>query len=545
MSPAPAPLRLALETEVLSLDPAEASDSASRRVTAQIFDTLLDWEIGADPPRLTPELLVAAPEISDDGLTYTMRLRTGSGAPRFAADDCLGGQAREVRASDVAFSLLRLDPARHANAALLAGRIAGLEAWQRAREGAPPIVADDAAGTITLRLTRPQPEFAGILANPGLAVVPRACVEFYDGREGRPSFARHPVGSGVYRLDAAASALPETIVLALNPGRGERPAGVACAGQPGAPRVVLSRFQHEGPALRAFQAGELAAIVPGQAQFAEVVREGRPIAGSLPAGAELTRFPVYSVDLLVFRMRDPEIGAHPDPARARENQALRRAIARAIDVPRYLAVVRNDAWAVAQAGYVPRGIAGALAETGPGPPDLAGARALLAEAGLSGRTWSLRYWTGVSEAQVQEAALLREMLRPIGVELQVTQREDYLAALFDPRRPADAQLFGIRFDADYLDASNFLAPFTCGAADNFSGFCDPGYDAAFAAFAALPPGPGREEAARALQARLREAMPARPLDQPSAWFLRQPWLEGLVRHPIAGLRIEQLCPRSR
>lgn len=552
-SAAPQPLRLALETEFHSLDPADASSSVSRRLTSQIYDTLVDWDPReVDLPRLVPELLVDLPEIGAGGLTYTMRLRTGADAPRFAADACLGGQARAVRASDVAASLLRLDPARHANAALLAGRVAGLDAWQRAREGPPPIVADDAAATVTLTLTRPQPEFAAILANPGLAIVPPECVAYYDGRDAEhPPFARHPVGSGPYRLDHAASVFPHTAVLVESPDRGARPypqppgEPLPCATLPGAPRVVLSHFQHDEPALRAFQAGELAALVPGQAQFAEVVRDGRPVAEALPPGTGLTRFPVASVDMLVFRMGDPEIGEHPDPARARENRALRRAIARAIDVPRYLAVVRNGAWAEAHDGVVPRGVPGAPPAAAVAGPDLEGARAMLAEAGLSGRTWALRYWTGTSEAEQQEAALLRESLRPIGVDLQITRREDYLAAIFDPRRPADAQLFGLRFDADYLDAANFLAPFTCGAADNFSGYCDPGFDAAFAAFAGMPPGPGRERAAIDLQARLADGMPARPIDQPSAWILHQPWLGGLVRHPIAGLRVELLCPRGR
>ena len=36
-------------------------------------------------------------------------------------------------------------------------------------------------------------------------------------------------------------------------------------------------------------------------------------------------------------------------------------------------------------------------------------------------------------------------------------------------------------------------------------------------------------------------VPVRPIDQPSAWYLGQPWLAGLVRHPLSGLRIELLC----
>ena len=56
---------------------------------------------------------------------------------------------------------------------------------------------------------------------------------------------------------------------------------------------------------------------------------------------------------------------------------------------------------------------------------------------------------------------------------------------------SDAQLYGSCFDADYFDAENFLAPYLCAAPDNFSGHCDPAYDAAFAAFERLPAGPPR------------------------------------------------------
>ena len=68
------------------------------------------------------------------------------------------------------------------------------------------------------------------------------------------------------------------------------------------------------------------------------------------------------------------------------------------------------------------------------------------------------------------------------------------------------------------------------------------YDAAFATFAALPAGPGRDHAAAELERKLGEDVPVRPIDQPEAWYLAQPWLHGLVRHPLVGLRLELLCP---
>jgi ABC-type oligopeptide transport system substrate-binding subunit len=527
------PLRLALETEFHSLDPAEAGDAVARRLTSQIFDTLVDWDPSADPPRLVPEILAELPEVSADGLVVTLRLRRGADAPRFARDTCLEGQARPVRAGDVAATFARLDPARHPAYALLAGRFA---------DGG--VAADDAAATVTLRLTRPQPELPEVLAHPALAVVPPECVAYYDGRDAdHPPFRRHPVGSGPFALDHAASELPRTAVLVRNPDLSPRTGRGPCPAVPAAGRVVLHHFSDPGTRLRSFQAGELAAVTVGQAQFDEVVRDGAPVPGAVPAGATLRRFPTLATDLLVFRMQDPEVGAHADPRVGAEHRALRRAVALAFDAARYLRVVRNGgAWAEPRARIVPRGLGGAFDDAAlhayaPPAADMERARRALADAGDPPRT--LRYWTEPGEAELQEAEILRDALRPLGLDLAITQRTGYLGEVLAGR--SDAHLFALRFEADWLDPANFLAPFVCGDPGNYSGHCDPAYDAAFAEFAAAPPGPGRDAAAAALERRLGEAVAVRPIDQPSAWYLAQPWLRGLVRHPLAGLRVELLC----
>lgn len=534
------PLRLALETPIPTLDPAAASDAVSRRITSQIFSTLLAW----DPTGTTlrPELLAELPAISADGLTLTLTLRAGPDAHRFAADTCLKGQPRRVLASDVAASLLRIDPVHHPAYALLAGRITGLDAHNH---GATPvgIVADDPSNTVTLHLTRPQPELPAILASPMLAIVPPECLAYYDGHDpDHPPFARHPVGSGPYVLDHARSELPREVLLVRSP---THPAATCSA-----PEVALTHFHDPEPALRSFQAGMLAAITPGQSQFAELVSD--PITGALHPGAapprsQLLRFPTLATTVLVFRMRDPELGQHPDPNIDADHRTLRRALALAFDAVRYQRVIRNDAWATPRARVVPRGLGGEFDDTplhrfAPPAADLEQAKQLLRAADLTPPP-TLRYWTGTDEAENQEATILRDALRPLGVDLQITRRPHYLGEVLGGT--SDAQIFSLRYDADYLDAASFLAPFTCSAPDNYSGFCDPAYDQAFAAFTRIPPGPARDQAAAELDRRLGDAVPVRPIDQPEAWYVAQPWLSGVTRHPLAGLRIDLLCPHTR
>ncbi len=528
-----APLQLALETQIHSLDPPTANDAVSRRIVAQIFDTLVDWDPSATTSAvgLRPRLLASLPTPSADGKTLHLQLQSGAAARHFAADPCLpGGAARPVTASDVAATLRRLDPAKHPAHGLLAGRLTD-------------ITADDAAATVTLHLTRPQPELPAILAHPMLSIVPPECLDFYDGHDAaHPAFALHPVGSGPFRLDHNASALPRAAVLRRRndaPNNTNSPLG--CPQDPNFTTVALHHFSDPEPALRSFQAGTLAAITVGQAQFAEVIADGVLIPGATPPGTTLHRLPTLTTTLLVFRMRDPAIGHHPDPGHEARNRALRQAIAVAFDGVRYHRVIRNNAWAQPRRRLVASGLGGGddAASAHPFAPLAANvdqAREILASAGITGPV-HLRYWAPVGEAERHAAAVLRDALAPLQIELDVTHRSDFLSAVFT----GDAQIFGLAFDADYLDPANILATFTCTAADNFSGHCDAAYDAAFAAFATLPPGPARDTAVARLEQHLGTTVPVRPIDQTEAWYLVHPGLTGVVRDPLGGLRLDTLC----
>ncbi|MCB9701700.1 MAG: hypothetical protein H6711_07405 [Myxococcales bacterium] len=548
-------IRLPLEAMISTLDPAAAQDAVSRRLTGQLFDTLVDWDPAAATPTLVPELLATPPTLDAGGTTLRLQLRVGDDARRFTADPCLAGDdsaklGRPVKASDVAASLLRhADPGIAGAWELLAGRIVGLDAWRDAAPGerAPlpeGIAIDDTAGTITLRLTRPQPELPAILASPQLAIVPPECVAYYDGRDdAHPPFARHPVGSGPYRLDRGASELPRAAVLIARDD-GPRPpmpgpAAARCPTIPGVPRIILEHPASPEAALRLFQAGEIATLAPGQAHFAEVIEAGAPIPGAVPADTQLTKSPVLSTTLLVFRMDDPELGQSADPAVDAEHRARRQAIAAAFDDRRYHQVIRNGAWGEPASQVVPRVLLdpGAAAplhpSAGPGrpPPPPAAADAPRRE---------LRYATTTGPAAQQEAAILREALRPLGYDLVVTHDDAYLYKILSGQ--ARAQLFSLRFDADYPDPASFLDPFVCQSPGSYTGYCSPRFDAVHARFARTPAGPERDALAIELERILGDDVPVRPIDTPELWTLSRGWLGEVVRHPITGLRAELLCP---
>ena len=117
---------------------------------------------GAEGATLVPDLAVAMPEVSDDGLSYLFRLRSGitfsTGAP--------------VRASDVMRSIERAASVFGADDVF--GVIAGAGACgdRRPCDLREGIVADDGAGTVTFHLTQRDPSFLYVLANVSAQVVP-------------------------------------------------------------------------------------------------------------------------------------------------------------------------------------------------------------------------------------------------------------------------------------------------------------------------------------------------------------------------------------
>ena len=130
----PKVFRYAFEVAETSFDPHKISDLYSNIVNSGMFDPPLTYDYLAKPAKLKPNTLVAMPEVSADGLTYTFRVKPGI---YFADHPVFKGRKRELVAADYVYSIKRVLDPRLAASQLgeLEGYIAGSdEALAKARK---------------------------------------------------------------------------------------------------------------------------------------------------------------------------------------------------------------------------------------------------------------------------------------------------------------------------------------------------------------------------------------------------------------------------
>jgi oligopeptide transport system substrate-binding protein len=338
--------RHAMDGAPSSLDPAHASNIYAKFLAVNLYDTLYRYKYLARPYQLEPNLADGPPQVSADGLIYTIRIKPGV---YFVDDPAFpDGKGRPVRASDFVYSIKRqFDPATRAQGSWLwQGRIVGLDEWKQSGADYDEEVSglralDDR--TIQIQLISPFPQLEHTLAQGFAAVVPREAVDHYG-----PGFAVHPVGSGPYRMLSFNSS---GAVLAKNPGFRQEPFSLDAEGYdpevqgglglerlagripPFADRIEVEFIAEDAARWNAFIAGEVDFIKVPVSQFDRVLTSRDPptLAPDLAARFRLNANIESGFVRTDFNMDDPRIGYHPDPDQQARNHALRCAIIKAFD----------------------------------------------------------------------------------------------------------------------------------------------------------------------------------------------------------------------
>jgi len=461
-----------------SLDPVHASTVYAKFLVVNLYDTLYRYKYLARPFELEPNLAEELPQVSADGLIYTIHIKPDvyfSDDPAFPQ-----GKGRLVTAEDFVYSIKRhFDPQTRAQGAWLwQNRIVGLDEWKEngsdyAQEIAGLQALDDR--TIQIQLISPFPQLTHTLTQGHSALVPQEAVSHYG-----PEFGIHPVGSGPYRLSRFDTA---GAVLVRNTRFRKEPFSLETEGYdplteseygleqlegrspPFVDRIEVEFIAEEAARWNSFLAGELDFVKVPVSQFDQVLESRDPprlnakMAKDFYLGANLESGFVHTD----FNMDDRRIGYHPDPEQDARNHSLRCAIIKAFDWTK-----RNEIFYYGLGQVFPGIIPPLAPEFDPEQPsntverDLAGARSLLSSNGWNaGNLPVLEYGFPASVTERQMFEQFRSFMTDIGYpaekihSLTYATYGDYARAYLN----REVMLITSSWTMDYPDAENTVQLF--------------------------------------------------------------------------------------
>jgi oligopeptide transport system substrate-binding protein len=346
-------LRVAVSAAETGFDPQAISDLYSGFVTRVIFDPLYQYDYLARPFKIIPNTAVALPQISEDGLTWIIKVKPGI---YFADDPVFKGKKRELTAADYIYSWKRMiDPkVRAPNIEDVTDRFVGdIEFFKVAQSGAN-IYDIELEGmkaldryTIQLKLKHPDYDLLDDLSSNPMAAVAREVIEAY-GDQAHRAMA-NPVGTGPYllkdwkrsqKITLEASPTFREVYFPESDDPADAPIMAVMKGKriPMIGRIEMLIIEESNPRLLAFINGELDVSnpVPPELIYNVLDDKGKLKPELAKRGIRHIRQFMPSITFEYFNMDDPVVGGY-----SREQIALRRAISMAYSVEDEIAVVRQ------------------------------------------------------------------------------------------------------------------------------------------------------------------------------------------------------------
>ncbi len=488
--------RLLTNEQFRSLDPALAYNYVDYWISASgLFNRLYNFDRQGN---LFAELADAPVQVSDDGLTYTVKLRSG----------ITFHNGQEMTAEDVKFSFDRVVwPGTLSPGSTFLSNVVGYD--ELANLSVPPETPMDASQglsgvrvvdplTVSFTLKEPQAVFPAILTVILFGIVPKQAV--LDA--GRGWGTEVVIGTGPFEL--AEWVAGERIVLERNP-------DYFRAGLPHLDQIeVTLNVQDEVATLR-WESGE-ADVITG-APAAELARI-RADPNLSPLIREVPSMVIYYFE---FASNAPPF----------DDLRVRQAVAMAIDKETLAARSQNgvpvDAFMVP--GYPQT--APDFESAYPYDPDQA--RQLLREAGVEEGTETI-FWSGGTSPQLGD--LIQADLAAVGFDAELLVLEGSSIDAFKPRLDSgEIPLRTWGFGPDYADGSAFpTARLVCTPQSPESAWCDPEVADLIDQANALPlEAPERTELLRRVQQIVvTEQVYVVPLYARNAFVLGQEWVHGDV-----------------
>lgn len=478
-------LHLISPEKISGFDPIHSQDRYTSHENGKVYEGLYEFHPLKRPYELMPNLAESLPTVSEDGLTYTFKLRKGvlfHDSPAFK-----DGTGREMKADDVIYSLKRLaDPKLNSSGWwLLENRIAGLDEWRKKYASADATNYDEAIEglkkvddhTLQIKLKAQFPQFLYALAQPFTFIVAKEAVDHF-GKE----FINHPVGTGAFILPKFDQG--NVIVYNKNPKfreklypsegeEGDDKAGLlADAGKrlPLVDKITVHILPEGQTQWLNIQKGR-ADLMEFMSAYERAVDSNNELKPELKAKGLRTYIdPQLDVTFFAMNTEDPIL----------KNKKVRQAMSLAFDRAEANKLFYNNS-AVESQGVIPPGLTGYNKEfKNPyAQRDLAQAKKLLAEAGypegkgLPPITMDVRSETIAR----QQGELFAKNMADIGIKINVNQNT--WPELLKKKNTKQVQVFAMGWGADYPDAENFLGLFSCAnisPGSNGANYCNPEFE---------------------------------------------------------------------
>ena len=580
--------RLTYGDDVKSLDPATCGDEMSSTIQANFYEGLYAYHYLKRPVEVVAQLANGMPDISADGLTYTIPIKPGV---VFHRNPCFGKDitgkhqwaARCVTARDFVLALKRVAD-YHINTGLawafLANRIIGLDEYRektRQFKGGDFTRYDlDVEGisapddrTLVLRLKSPFPQLIYVLAMHVYAPVPREVIDYHlatkdDGRGGRVPMPveqrsseimeqEEVVGTGPYVLttfkrkwkivmdrnpdfrddrypsdgEEASADYPGDLAMGLLADAGKR--------VPFVDEINYRYIEEDYASWMLFLSRQIDAGPIPVEKFQAVITPGKDLTDAWKKKhIVLSRVTKPSIYWIVFNMEDPLLG---------KSKALRQALCLCYDVENEIKILYNDRGRRAT-NIVPSDFKG-HSFAGPGPYfryDTAEARVKLAEAkkqlgaaGLltNGEIPEIKFDLSDGPYSLRMADFARQQFSKLGLKVKCVFND--WPTLQRKVENKQTQMYTMGWVADYPDAENFLQLFYSGNIDkgtNNANYKNARYDSLYRVIRTMQDCPLRTELYGRMIRIVSEDCPVLLMTESESFSLYYDWIKNVKQHPI-------------
>ena len=465
-------------SEPAYIDPYNAQENQGTAVVRATFDGLVTWDWATNG--VVPLAAAELPTISEDGLTYTFKLREGmkfhNGDPVDAASFKRGWErlADPTRKSPSEIGYHLAPVAGYAEmAAGDADEISGL------------VAVDDLTFQVTL--TDPMADFTAVCCHPGLVPVPQAALD------DPAAFLEQPIGNGPFKLDEAWQHNQYIIASKFEDYYGEAPK---------IDGVYFSIQADPDTAYRELQAGSIdfAMIPTGQIQEA-VDQYGLSDDGfTVTPGKQVLTGTELSTYYLVVNLNDPALS----------DVNVRRAISLAIDRQAIVDTL-YEGYREPANSIMPLSIDDNeenVWEYCKYDPEQA--KQILADAGYADGDIKVSLSYNGDGGHEDLMSKVQQDLEAVGIT--VTQDTTEWATYLNNLSDGNYQLARLGWTADYPTMDNFLYPnFFSTADNNYGGYNNPDVDAAMLAARQIQDEEERKAAYRQICHQVGEDMPVIPI----------------------------------